>query len=226
MENELKRKARLIGLLYLLVIICAGFAQGYARGTLVIPEDAEATLTNIIDNQFLFRLGLVADLIAFMLDVVISVLLYQLLKNTDRTIALISSSFRLIAHPAIASMNLINHNMALKITNGESVSMELADSVMNYMNAHTIGYLIAGAFFGVHCFLLGLLLYKSIHFPNILGLLMVAAAGGYFIETFGNFLFPGNEYLLATIVGVTAAIGEVTLTFYLLIAGIRKQILN
>ncbi|MEQ8927385.1 MAG: DUF4386 domain-containing protein [Fulvivirga sp.] len=226
MENNIQKTARLTGLLYLLVIICAGFAQGYVRGTLVIPNDANATLTNILNAHFLFRFGLVADLVAFMLDAVISILLFQLLKDTNKTIAMVSSAFRLIAHPAIASINLVNHYMALKVTEGNVASSELAGTVMDFMTAHTTGYLIAGAFFGVHCLLLGILLYKSGYFPSILGILMVLAAGGYLIETFGNFLFPGNEMLLATIVGISAAIGEITLTFYLLIAGTRKQLLN
>ena len=46
-----KRTFRLTGLLYLLVIICAGFSQGYVRGTLVIPGDALATANNILNNR-------------------------------------------------------------------------------------------------------------------------------------------------------------------------------
>ncbi len=53
---------RLTGVLYLLVIICAGVSQGYVRGTLVIPGDASATATNILQNTSLFRLGLSLDL--------------------------------------------------------------------------------------------------------------------------------------------------------------------
>ncbi|HRX00318.1 MAG TPA: DUF4386 family protein, partial [Cyclobacteriaceae bacterium] len=56
---------RLIGLLYLMVIVCAGFSQGYVRANLVAPGDALTTATNILSNLDLFRLGLAADLIAF-----------------------------------------------------------------------------------------------------------------------------------------------------------------
>ena len=52
-----KRTYRLTGFLYLLIIICAGFSQGYIRGSIVVPEDALATANNIIQNEALFRFG-------------------------------------------------------------------------------------------------------------------------------------------------------------------------
>ena len=94
--------------------------------------------------------------------------------------------------------------------------------VLLLMNAHRDGYLIAGAFFGIHCLLLGILLHRSKQFPGLLGILMGIAALGYLMESFGNFLFPGNEGWLALLVGISAAVGEVSLTAYLLVKGVRR----
>jgi len=222
-----KQVARITGVLYLLVIICAGFSQGYVRGTLLVPGDAETTAFNILSNEGLFRLGFVTDLIAFLLDAVISVLFYQLFKTVHKTLALLSSTFRLLAHPAIASLNLLNHFMALEVLDGADFLTEfspeqLQSTSMLFMNAHKIGYLIAGAFFGIHCLLLGVLIYQSKMIPKVFGILMAVAAIGYLMESFGVFLFPGNEDWLALIVGFSAAIGEVGLTLYLLIKGVWK----
>ena len=71
---------RFTGFLYLLVIICAGFSQGYVRQTLILADDAAATAENILNNKGLFQLGLSTDLIAFLLDAVISILLYQIFE--------------------------------------------------------------------------------------------------------------------------------------------------
>ncbi|MEQ8626816.1 DUF4386 domain-containing protein [Ekhidna sp.] len=227
METDNKKTARLTGILYLLVIICAGFSQGYVRGTLFVPGDAETTLANIVASEGLFRLGLATDLIAFLLDAVIAILLYQLLKGVNKTLAIIAATFRLLAHPAIASLNLLNHYMAIETaTSGGYLSvlgMEQQETwTMLFLQAHNYGYLLAGAFFGIHCLLLGILLYRSNLFPSIFGILMVLAAFGYLIETFGNIMIPGNEALLANIVGFSAAVGEVSLTFYLLIKGVNE----
>ncbi|QCK15599.1 DUF4386 domain-containing protein [Mangrovivirga cuniculi] len=225
MEIEEKNLARLTGLFYLLVIICAGFSQGYVRGTLVIADDAHATAQNIMNNVGLFRLGLTSDLLAFIFDTVISVLLYQLLKPAGKTLALISSAFRLIAHPAIASLNLLNHYLALEVISVENYSL-LFDGkqetfMMLFLDAHNYGYLLAGAFFGVHCILLGILIYRSVSFPSILGGFLMGSGLGYLMESFGNFSFPGNEIWLALVVGISAALGELMLTFYLIFKGIK-----
>ena len=73
------------------MIICAGFSQGYVRGSLVVFGDAAETIENISSALGLFRVGLATDLVAFLLDVAISVLLYQLLKSVNQTLAMVSS---------------------------------------------------------------------------------------------------------------------------------------
>lgn len=223
-----KQNARITGLMYLLVIICAGFSQGYVRGTLIVPDDAVITANNILSHESLFRLGFVTDMVAFLLDVAISVMFYQLLKSTDKTLALVASAFRLLAHPAIASLNLLNHFMALTVLTNPSLTAhfdaeQLRSIALMLMESHRIGYLIAGAFFGIHCLLVGILIIRSGLIPKLFGLLMIFASVGYVMESFGDFLFPGNEEWLAWIVGMSAAAGEIALTLFLLIKGVKTQ---
>ncbi len=227
MKAEQKKKlARITGMLYLIVIVCAGFSQGVVRESLIVTGDAYATVQNLLNARFLFTWGMVTDLIAFSTDVGISVLLFLLLKEVNHTVAMISSAFRLIAHPAIASWNLINHYNALNVISSDEMishsSFEImADLSYSYLQAHHVGYLIAGVLFGAHRFLLGYLLFKSTDFPKILGILLILAAGGYLIESFGYLFFPEAKSALATVVGVTAGIGEVGFCLYLLIRGVQ-----
>ena len=219
-----KKTYRLTGLLYLLVIICAGFSQGYVRGTLVVPGDGLATANNILQNEFLFRLGLSMDLIAFIIDAIISVMLYQLFKPFGKNLAMISAALRLVAHPTIGSLNLLNHYLAIHVLSGAEFltvfdQAQLDSLSLLFMDAHRNGYLIAGGFFGLHLFLLGVTIYRSNTVPNIFGSFLLGSAAGYLLETFGNFVVPGYEAYTALIVGFSAALGEVSLTFYLLIKG-------
>jgi hypothetical protein len=226
--HSLKNTARTTGLLYLFVIALAGFSQGYVRGNLIVPGNTELTALNILSHESLFRLGMVTDLTAFVLDAIISVLLYFLFKEVNAKLALIASALRLLAHPAIAALNLLNHYMAYEVLNGSAWAAafdpaQVQAMALLFLEAHRYGYLIAGAFFGVHCFLLGILIYRSKRIPKVFGILMILAAIGYLMESFGVFLFPGNEHWLALLVGFSAAIGEVTLMFYLLLKGVRRQ---
>ncbi|MBD3627998.1 DUF4386 domain-containing protein [Cyclobacterium sp.] len=232
LHELLERKAymRQTGLMYLLVIVLAGFSQGYIRSSLIVPDDAVATSLNISGEEDLFRLGLGLDLIAFLLDAIISILLFKLFRAYGQTVALTVMVLRLLAHPAIGSLNLLNHYLALQTALAPDFlagfdGPQLQSMSLLFMEAHRIGYLIAGVFFGLHCLLLGLLLYRS-PVPGWLGILMIMAGIGYEMEAFGDFLFPGNEAWLAVLVGVTAVLGEVTLTAYLLIKGFLISKLN
>ena len=57
-----KRLARSAGVLYLLVAIFGGFAQGFVYPKIYVAGDAAKTVGNLIANSGLVRLGIVADL--------------------------------------------------------------------------------------------------------------------------------------------------------------------
>lgn len=225
-HHSLKTHARAAGLLYLLIIVTAGFAEGYVRTTLVVPGDPAATASGILAAPGLFRLGFFADLVAFVADAAVAVLLYVLLRSAGETLALICAALRLIAHPAIGSLNLLNHFAALQLLSPDGPMagvdrVEAQQWAAFALDLHGYGYVVAGAFFGVHCALLGVLLYRSEFFPRVLGLLLGAAAFGYLFECVAVFLAPGLESLATGVVVLTAGIGEVALCLYLLIRGVE-----
>jgi hypothetical protein len=227
-STNFKKLARITGFLYLLIIVCAGFSQGAVREMLIVAGNAGATAQNILDNAFLFKAGLMTDLIAFLSDAGVSVLLYILLKPVSKGLAMTAAAFRLIAHPAIGSLNLLNHFAALRVLESPGFATsfdpaQLQDFSLFFMELHNMGYLIAGAFFGIHCLLLGYLLYRSTLFPKFIGVLLTIAAFGYLIESFGFIFFPELKSTFALIVGFSAGIGEITLTLWLLIKGVRNQ---
>ena len=220
--------ARWAGVLYLVIFVGAGFAEGYVRATLVVPGDAAATAAAILGSEGLFRLGLVADLVAFLADAAVAVLLYLLLRPVSRTISLMAAAFRLVAHPAIGGINLLNHFGALLLLQGQTYlgafgPAQRESLALLALDLHGYGYLLAGAFFGVHCALLGYLLYRSDRFPRVLGVLVGAAAVGYLVETGVFFLAPAWEGVASGLVVGTATAGEGALCLYLLVRGVRKD---
>ena len=88
--------ARLSGLAYLAIILCGIFAQMMVRGSLIDWQDAGATADLIQARNGLFRLGLLADFLVLVLDIVLAVTFYRLLAPVGRGLALLVLSVRLV----------------------------------------------------------------------------------------------------------------------------------
>lgn len=176
----------------------------------------------------LFRAGLFLDLIAFMADAAVAVLLYAILRGAGRTVALVAAAFRLVAHPAIGSLNLLAHWAAAVLLGGTASAASLGAGeaqalAYTALELHGAGYLIAGAFFGVHMLLLGVLLVRSTHFPDWLGYLVTLAGVAYLVETTTFFVVPGLASVGATFVVFAASVAELTLCGWLIVRGRRPS---
>src|SRR5437763_11482130 len=85
--NSPKRLARIAGVLYLLVGIFGGFAQGFVYPKIYVAGDAAKTAGNVIANSGLVRLGGVADFFDNVIWVFLALILYRLLKHVNKAAA-------------------------------------------------------------------------------------------------------------------------------------------
>jgi len=222
-----KQVARIAGFAYLIIILAGIFAEFFVRGNLIVAGDAAATVTNILANESLFRVGFVSDFVMVICDAFVGVLLYILLKQVSKGLALLALAFRLI-HTAILGINLLNHFYPILLLNGtEYLTSFSADQlhalVLLFLEAHKYGYEIGLLFFGLHCLVLGYLIIRSGFFPKILGVLMMLAGPGYLIECIVLFLFPGYEAV--SYPGLAfAGIAELSFCLWLIIKAVKAPI--
>lgn len=225
-KNSPVAYARFTGLLYLIIIVFGLFSEVYVRSSLIVRGDAAATASKILASEWLFRVGFASDLVIFLCDVAVAVLLYMLLRSVSKTGSLISAGFRLTG-TAIYGVNLLNYFAALLLLNGAEYLKAFDSSQLNalalvFLDIHKHGYDLGLVFFGLHCLVLGYLLFKSDYFPRILGILMVLAGIGYVVGSFTLFLFPEFTAVIAPIY-IAPLIGELSLCLWLLIKGVNAQ---
>jgi hypothetical protein len=219
--------ARTTGFFYLL-IIAGGLMSGlFVRETLIDPNNAEITLQNIIQNEFLFRLGFLGDLIMVLSDVIVSVLFYFLLVNVHKGLAIFTTVFRLM-QSSILGANLINlFKPVLMIQGADGMSADqltaLGMDVLTQMVVFEYGYLISGVFFAFNCLFMGVLLYRSPDFPKFLGIMIFVAGLAYLFNCLASFIMPSLVEISEMAMLFTAVIAELTFCTYLLIVGVRKN---
>jgi hypothetical protein len=218
--------ARIAGALYLIIIVFGIFGELFVRASVIMPGDAAATASNITTASGLFRLGFVADSIMFLSDVALAVLLYVLLKPVSKVVALVAMCFRL-AQTAVLALNLLHYHAAILLLTSPSYSAAFGSAQLNalaafFLDLHAHGYDVGLLLFGVHCLLLGYLVFRSRYLPKVLGVLLVGAAFAYLIGSYTRFLFPGYVVAVAPIY-IVAIISEVSLCLWLLIKGVNLQ---
>jgi hypothetical protein len=221
-----KRTARIAGFLYLILIICGTFAELFVRSSVYEPGNASATARNIWNARGLYRLGFVSDMMMVLTYFLLPLVLYQLLKPVSRKHAVLMVASALMG-VSIISMNLINHLAPLilldQATHLNGFSTEQINSLAYvFLYLHQYGYRIAQLFFGLWLLPFGYLVYHSGFIPKIFGILLMIAFGSFSIDFFLFFLL--NHYSAATsgLVTLPTVIGEFSICFWLLLAGIKK----
>jgi hypothetical protein len=219
--------ARFAGFLYLMIIVFGIWAEVGVRSGMVVPGDAEITADNIAASPGLFRAGFMADSIMVLCDVGLAVLLYLLLKPVGLVLSLTAMCFRL-AQAVVLALNLLNYYGAMLFLNSPGHAAVFETNQLNtmaafYLNLHSHGYDLGLLFFGVHCLLLGYLIFNSRYIPRILGILAMGAGCVYLVGTYTRFLFPDYSATVAPIY-LVAVISEVSLCVWLLVKGVRSQL--
>ena len=227
-ELPLRRTARIAGVLYLIIIAAGIFAQFFVRESLIVPGDAAATAANVTASEGLFRLGTVADLVMILADVAIAVAFFVLLQPVSTGLSLLAAFFRLV-QASVLGMNLLNLVIGLRLVSSsavqDAVGAAQAEALgLLFFDAHSVGYTLALAFFGVSILVLGYLVMKAAYLPSILGVLLMIAGAGYLVDTLANLLLPNYaDYatIFAVVVFAPAIIAELSMAIWLLVKGVK-----
>jgi hypothetical protein len=218
-----KRLARIAGVLYLLVGIFGGFAQGFVYPKIYVAGDAATTAANLVANSGLVRMGVVADFFDNVIWVFLALILYRLLKQVNTSAA--RAMVVLVAIGAsITMLNAVFEFEALRVATGAVNLGGAAGSnalALLLVDAQHYGLLIASIFFGLWLVPLGYLAYKSGWFPKALGVVLIVGGACYLVDMLAAFLLPDIGKAIHGYVNIVSAIAEVSMVVYLLVIGVK-----
>ena len=185
----------------------------------IVAGDAARTASNIMAGEFLFRAGVVGWLVVAILDVIVALALYVVLRQVNRSLSMLAAWFRLV-YAAIFVASVVNLLQAVQLLSDAAYTTLGANQVnaqaMLALDAFKNGWALGLVLFGVSLGLLGYLVYVSGYIPKLLGVLLLIAAVGYVVANLGKVLLPEYGGTLDTVVAVPAAIGELAFAVWLL----------
>jgi hypothetical protein len=225
-----KRLARIAGVLYLLVGIFGGFAEGFVEPQMYVAGNAAATAGNVVANAGLVRMGVLADLLDATVFVFLAMTLYVLLKHVHTGAA--RAMVVLVALAAgITCLGAVFEFEGLRVATGaiNLAAFGTAGSnsvVLLLLDTQHYGLLAAQIFFGLWLVPLGYLAYKSAMFPRALGVLLVVGAAGYLVDMLAAFLLPDVGTAIHGYVTIPSAIAEIWMVGYLLVIGVKTKTSN
>ena len=174
----------------------------------------------------LFRLGIAADLVGQALFIFVALALYYLFKGVNPRQALLMLTLILVAVP-IAFVNELNSIAALVLARGADF-LSVFDKPQRdalarlFLDLRGGGFDVAGIFWGLWLFPLGLLSYRSGSIPRILGVLLMIGCFTYLTNSFTSLALPQYEDIVSRWVSPLQAV-ELLFMFWLLIMGARPK---
>ena len=177
-------------------------------------------------SESLFRVGGIGgEMVILLSEIVLSVILYVLLKPVNQTLSLIAAVSRL-AMTIIHGLNLLNYGFALLLLSGADyltpfTTDQLQSLMMLFLDAHSFGFTIGIAFLTLHVFILGYLIIRSGYIPRILGILFLIAASGYLIDSSALLLLP--NYATPDFLALPIAVAEIAFPLWLLVKGVNTD---
>jgi len=219
-------KARAAGFFWLLTILTGMFAF-VAGGKFIVPGDAATTAAGIIGHESIYRWAGASNIIATACYLAVTILVYELLKTVNRTVASFGV-FSSLVGCAAGTISCLLFFAPLNLLGGAPY---LATFSTNQLQAQALTFLtlslqvndIGMAFFGMHVISMGYLIRRSTFLPRLLGALLFVAGICYLLNSFANFLaLPFKAYLLP-FVALGGLVGEGSLTGWFLIKGINVR---
>lgn len=213
--NEIRKQATAAGLLYLAVAIIAPFSLSY------VPSQLHAGQGTMIEqlqvHETLLRLSLTSEMVYQVIEVFLTLSLYNLFRTTNPRLSLQMLVLGLLPIPMVF-LNQLSEWGALTIAVQEdslaAMSPHARAGLVDFLHGlHSQGIVIAGIFWGLWLIPLGRLVISSALLPKIFGISVVIGGLGYLLNvvatmTLPSFAHESHIQIISQIAGVMM-IGEV-----------------
>ncbi|HYG02731.1 MAG TPA: DUF4386 domain-containing protein [Chryseosolibacter sp.] len=224
--NPLRRTARFAGFLYLLWTLTAMYGLIYVQSKTIVKGDAAATANNILNNEFIFRTGILNGVVSSVLWVLIALTLYRLFRHVNEWHAKCLIALVIVQVPVVFFTEAMSLT-ALMLVKGEILHTfplnEKQDLALFLFRMNDHATIALEMFWGLWLIPFGILVYKSGFIPKILGVFLLLNAMAYVIHFLTHILLPDYADIVFKIATPIWTLGEISIMLWLLIKGIKSN---
>lgn len=227
LNNNYKQIARTAGVLYFIFLLIAPLGYMYLPAEIIKSNDITATAVNVLNNQSLFRLGILLTIFGQIIYIFLALQLHKLFSDVNKTLANVMVVLVVCAAP-IAIFNEVFYVGVLHVLKNpdylQSFSYDQLKSIALLMaNLRDYGTIIAGFFWGLWLLPFGWLIIKSNFMPKILGYLLLLGGLCYMFDSSIAIMYPAFRASVTNVLLLPLSVGEISTIFYLLIKGCKQD---
>lgn len=220
-----RNPGRVAGLWYLLLILVGPLRLIYIPRKLFVPGNATATAQNIAAHEWLFRFGIVSDLVGAVILVILVMAFYRLFQGVDKHLAMLVVIFGGVMPALLYFVGVACDAGSLMVVRGadflaafdkpqrDAIAMLLLELRDHQTTA-------AETLWGVWLLPLAALVYRSRFLPRFLGIWLAINGLAYVLISFTGELLPQYQDKVFRI-SSPARLGELALMLWLLIKGAK-----
>jgi Domain of unknown function (DUF4386) len=220
---NLKQKARLAGVLYLLMGVAASVTFSTIPTWTMKGTNAAAMASKLAMSPLSYRIGVLSEVAAEVLSVFAVLVLYELFEVVNKRYAVLMLMLSIVSVPMGFANLLVGMAPLVLLSGAEYLSVfdknQLDALALGFLELRGYGIRVQMALFGLVLVPFGLLVFRSGFIPRIVGILLILSCFPYLVASVGSFLFPAYANTLSR--APALAIGEFAIILWLLIKGAR-----
>jgi hypothetical protein len=210
---------------YLAIFVLAIFANFLALSPILQPGDAAGTAAALQESETSFRLGAVAFVGIFVIDVLVAWALWVLFRPVHRDLSMLAAWFRLTYTVVLgAALGFLYAALWLAGTPG-ALGESQDDAVLLALQTFDFTWVAGLAAFGAHLLVLGVLILKA-RGPRWIVWLLLTAGTAYILDTLAHLVLANYEAsadLFLAIVALPSVIGEMSFAGWLLLLATGRR---
>ena len=227
-----RNPGRVVGFWYLLLVLGGPLRLIYIPNKLFVHDNAAATAGNIAAHQWLFRFGMLSDLVGAVVLIFLVLAFYRLFKGVDQQLAVLLVIVGGVMPALLNFVNVVSDAGALMFAqSGGADFLSAFDKpqrdalVLVFLRLHHAQIVAAETLWGLWLFPMGALTYKSGFLPRFIGVWLIINGVAYVVLSLTGLFFPEYQGKLFAF-SQPALFGELAIMLWLLIKGANPPALE